>query len=287
MVLKNTSDLHANVAIIMSVYINDCLPEVRLAVDSILNQTYSCHLFVIADGPLKSSVAAYFSQLKSGQNQTKEIQFSFIDRSVNKGLAESLNELIDCVIRSEIHYKYIGRMDADDISVSNRIASQVAYLEENETIDVLGTGCTEFSSSSAEVFEKSLPQENSILKRDIIKRCPFIHPSVMFRSAIFEKGVRYPINTKLTEDYAFWVELAAMGYGFGNIPDFLIRYRFDDSVLKRRKGLAKANSEFLARVDAMKKLDCLTARNVFFAFGIWGLRVLPTGIARIAYQNLR
>ncbi|QHJ13441.1 UDP-Gal:alpha-D-GlcNAc-diphosphoundecaprenol beta-1,3-galactosyltransferase [Paraglaciecola mesophila] len=287
MASKGFMDIGADVAIIMSVYINDKLPEVKLAVDSILDQSYPCDLFVIADGPIQSDIDVYFSQLIEERTCSKEGRFNFTRRAENKGLAESLNELIDTVLGNKVGYKYIGRMDADDISELNRVAMQVECLEKNTAIDVLGTGCREFSSSSSELFEKTLPKDNSILKRDIIKRCPFIHPSVMFRSAIFEDGVRYPIDTKLTEDYALWVELAARGYGFGNIPDFLIRYRFEDSVLKRRKGLAKANSEFLARLDAMEKLDCRTVRNVFFAFGIWGLRLLPTGVARIAYQILR
>ncbi|TWX54027.1 glycosyltransferase [Colwellia hornerae] len=274
-----------NVAVIMSVYKNDNFSQIKEAVDSIMLQTLHCHLFVVADGPVCPDVHDYFLTIAGKNNCLFSVYY--FPRATNLGLAPSLNELIDYVLQSENKYLYIARMDADDICYPERLQKQVDYFLVHQVVDVLGTGCVEFSSTNESIYTKILPEKNKTLKKELIKRCPFVHPSVMFRINLFRDGVRYPTDTKFTEDYAFWVLLAVKGYEFGNVQEALIKFRFESDVLARRRGLKKANSEFSARWNAMNQLDCMSLENIFYSFAIWGLRVVPPSIANIAYKKLR
>ncbi|MFT5852219.1 MAG: glycosyltransferase involved in cell wall biosynthesis [Colwellia sp.] len=274
-----------NVAVIMSVYKNDNFSQIKEAVESIKLQTLHCHLFVVADGPIAAEVNDYFSTLAC--NNSELFTVYYFPRATNFGLAHSLNELIEHVLQSKNEYLYIARMDADDICYTERLQKQVEYFSTHLSVDILGTGCKEFSSTKRDVYTKILPEKNETLKKELIKRCPFVHPSVMFRISLFRDGMRYPTDTKFTEDYAFWVLLAVKRYKFGNIQETLIKFRFESDVLARRRGFRKANSEFLARWSAMNQLDCMSLENIFYSFAIWGLRVVPSSIANIAYKKLR
>ena len=89
-----------NLAVIMSLYKNDMLKYVSLAVQSILNQTYSEFDFYIQyDGDVQSDVDSYLSKIK-------DERIHIYRRNENKGLARSLNDLLEVIIPLE--YKYIN-----------------------------------------------------------------------------------------------------------------------------------------------------------------------------------
>ena len=89
----------------MSLYKNDQLKYVQLAVESILNQTYKDFDFYIQyDGFVTPEVDEYLSSLK-------DERVNIYKRSENKGLAQSINDLLSVVMPQG--YEYIGRMDAD------------------------------------------------------------------------------------------------------------------------------------------------------------------------------
>ena len=95
------------IAVIMSIYRNDRNNFVKLAVDSILNQTYKDFDYYIQyDGPVDAEVDAYLSGLKDERVRIQR-------RAENKGLAQSLNDLLNIV--KSMGYEFIARMDADDI----------------------------------------------------------------------------------------------------------------------------------------------------------------------------
>ncbi len=113
-------------------------------------------------------------------------------------------------------------------------------------MDVCGTSCHEFGASFS-LDEKHLPKGHDQLVEFSITRCPFIHPTVMFRSSVFEKGHRYPTNTSLTEDMALWFQLLKSGCVFANLNDVLLDYRLNENTINRRHGIGKAFSEIRIR----------------------------------------
>lgn len=269
-----------SVAVIMSVYKSDELSHLKTAVDSILDQTYSAfHLFIYRDGIVPQSTQAYLDELELIEKVT------LIQSKSNQGLAHALNRLIDHVIKLNT-FEYIARMDADDISLIDRFELQVNHFQNNSMIDVLGTYCHEFGASFA-LEKKIVPCEHEELKSFSITRCPFIHPTVMFRVRVFNHGVRYPENTSFTEDMALWFNLLENGTRFGNIPYILLNYRLNENTVLRRKGKSKALSEFKLRWTYMFKLKKVTMKSVVFIVSRLIFHILPPGIMELAYKRLR
>ncbi|EKB5072123.1 glycosyltransferase [Vibrio cholerae] len=270
-----------NVAIIMSVYKSDNLDYFKVAVESVLNQTYeNFTLFIWRDGAVPGEIDDYLNQLIGNSRCVINLC------PENKGLAKSLNSMIDIVIQNG-NFDYIARMDSDDISYKDRIESQVEFLENNPSIDVIGGKCREFGASFA-LEEKSLPQNHDELVDFSITRCPFIHPTVMFRARVFlDNEIRYPTNTSLTEDMALWFLLLSKGFKFANINKVLLDYRLNEATLSRRRGLAKSFSEVKIRFYYMHILNRYSFKNITAVIMRIIFHIMPVYFVKLAYRHAR
>lgn len=270
--------IDSSVSVIMCVYRSDDPEMLKISINSILNQTTKCDLLIYQDGEIPSMLSEVLQQY----SERGEIKL-FVNL-INKGLASGLNYLINHSLESG--YDYIARMDSDDISRSERIEKQVNFFINNPTIDVVGTSCHEFGASFA-LDEKHLPVKHNELLDFSITRCPFIHPSVMFRSSVFEKGHRYPENTTLTEDMALWFELLNDSIQFGNLNEVLLDYRLNEDTIKRRKGLNKALSEFKIRFINMISLKRVSVKNIVLISSRIVFHLLPDFLVKLAYKKSR
>lgn len=265
-------------AVIMCIYIADNASFVKLAIESIINQTVSNHLYIYLDGPIAEDVHELLKRYQSNQS------IFIIDCQENHGLAYGLNYLINQALANE--YDFISRMDSDDISIPNRLYLQEKFLDFNKNIDIVGGYCSEFGSDYAmEVKKVPLTQEKIIIYSAL--RCPFIHPTVMFRSKIFLSNIRYPVNTSYSEDLALWFILLKKGYQFANIPHVLLKYRTTDDTLVRRRGFKKAKSEFFLRYGYMKTMNLLSPSRLFFLVAKFLFHIMPVYVTRFFYKRMR
>ncbi|ENZ4335152.1 glycosyltransferase [Escherichia coli] len=263
----------------MSIYHGDNIDYISTAVNSILKQTYPCSIYLYIDGPVSKRISMLLEDLAKNNKSIKLFR-----SKINNGLAHALNTMIDYAMADGC--KYIARMDSDDISRPTRIAKQIEYLERNKEIDILGTSCREFGASYA-LSEKHLPMTHDELVTFSLTRCPFIHPTVIFRSNVFKSGIRYPTNTKLTEDMALWLKLIEDGYHLANINEVLLDYRLNEDAVKRRKGLYKALSEFTIRINHMRTMNRHSPKNFLFISLRLIFHILPLPIIKILYKFAR
>lgn len=267
------------IAVIMCVYFKDNADFFLGAVESVLNQSEILDLYIYIDGSVSTEINSLI-------NKYKEREDVFVlSNHQNMGLAIGLNNLIDVVIKNK--YEFIARMDSDDLSLPDRFREQMHFLKENQYIDVCGTFCSEFGSPYA-LPVKKLPTMHDQLVDFSIVRCPFIHPTVMFRRRVFENpNIRYPINTNLTEDMSLWFELLKNGYRFANVDKVLLKYRLSESTLVRRKGLKKAISELDIRFKNMVYLKKVSLKNITLLMLRFILHISPVFIIRTAYKRGR
>ena len=119
------------ISIIMSTYKEE-ESLLRQSIESILNQTYcDFEYIIILDDPENEVHKRIIEEYVLGDSR---IQFYINEK--NMGLTHSLNRGID-LAKGE----YIARMDADDISLVDRLERQLEYLEKNH-YDLIG-GITE------------------------------------------------------------------------------------------------------------------------------------------------
>jgi glycosyltransferase involved in cell wall biosynthesis len=269
------------IAIAMSVYRSDSTNFVKQAIESILEQTYQHFvLFIQVDGLVSEEL--------------KELLFSYINsdkvditfHSDNLGLAQRLNDTIESVI-SDNSFDFLARMDADDISLQERFDCQVEFLKKNPDIGVVGSDVIEIDESNNHLFYKKMKPDHFSLEKNIIKRCPLNHPSVMIRLSVFrESKLRYKSELSNTQDYYLWVDMLVCNVKFANINKPLLYFRIDDKFHSRR-GFKKALNDFNSRVYAFRELGCYSISNFVHVIKLVALRLSPTFIKKMVYERLR
>lgn len=182
------------ISVILPVYNGE--KYLRDAIDSILNQTFmDFELIIIDDGSRDDSA----SIIKSYQD--KRI---ILIQQRNKGLSAALNVGI-----SKSSGKYIARMDADDISLPQRLEKQISFLEKHPDIGIVGTWAIMMTEEGEDIYIADIPQNDLGARELLAKSSPFFHGSVMFRRSIFDSCGPYPEEIGLqVEDWVLWHQFA-------------------------------------------------------------------------------
>lgn len=233
------------VSVIMGVFNQWDEKILRESVNSILNQTYSKIEFIIWDDGSHPDAARLVKKLTE-----LDPRIIVAGKENNRGLAYSLNECIRLA-----RGKYIARMDADDISKPLRIEKQVLFLETHPEYGWCGTGAELFDEKG--VWGKRLMPEVPQV-RDYLRYSPYIHPSVMFRTTLFDENTGYLASeeTLRCEDYEIFMNLAGRGQHGYNLQENLFYYRETRDSYKRRKVKFRMN-EAKIRYRNYKKMGLL------------------------------
>jgi glycosyltransferase involved in cell wall biosynthesis len=130
-------------------------------------------------------MAQLIKHLRLLKSYTNDKRIQVITNPEQLNLAASLNLGIKIA-----KGKYIARMDGDDISLPNRFASQVEFMEENKDIGICGTfyeGILEFNNFTY------LPTDDFNIKIKLFHDCPLVVHSTIFirKSLLFEKFIFY------------------------------------------------------------------------------------------------
>ena len=275
--------MNNKIAVILPVYKKDKAEYLSKAVESVLNQTYKdIHLFIGVDGPIGDSLKG-FLELLERQNMVSIEWFP-----KNRGLACVLNDLL--VICFKEGYEYIARMDADDVSMKDRLEKQMAYLGEHPEIDVVG-GAIDEIDENGDSRNKTIvyPETPEACRVFFAKRNPHAHPAVLFRKSFFDKlkGKKYRPEYRQNQDTMLWYDGMMAGTQHANIPDVVLRFRMTDSLFKkRRNGWAFAKKQFTDRLMINRGLHYGLMAD-FYGFAMFCLLVSPAWVKKIAYRVLR
>lgn len=123
-----TNESKPLVSVIMPCY--NATSYLKEAIESIIEQTYKkLEIIVINDGSTDNTL----SILKEYTRMDSRLKI--INQTSNQGLVSSLNLGI-----GKATGDYIARMDADDVSILNRIERQINFLQLNPDIDAVSCG---------------------------------------------------------------------------------------------------------------------------------------------------
>lgn len=212
------------ISVIMSVYQPASFKNLRLAVDSILSQTFRDFEFLILDD---GSGQRTYRELQKIARQDPRIRL--IRKEQNRGLAAGLNTCVRLARGA-----YIARMDDDDISLPERLEKQLRFLETHPAYGFVGC-CAGILDGGRIRGHRKMPKRPK--KEDFLPHSPYIHPSVMFRKSVFEQfgGYCESRRTLRCEDYEFFMRLHGSGcYGY-NLQKELFYYRQERASFKKRK----------------------------------------------------
>jgi hypothetical protein len=127
-------------------------------------------------------------------------------------------------------------MDADDISLPERCATQVAYLRQHPEVAVVGSQLGEFVESSHQVLgTRTVPLTPREVRRFAQWRNPLNHPTVALRRRAVLAAGNYGDHPGF-EDWELWLRLLCRGETIANLPQTLVMARVGPGHLARRQG---------------------------------------------------
>ncbi|MCL1981896.1 MAG: glycosyltransferase [Clostridiales bacterium] len=228
------------ITVLMSVYNGESyLAE---AVDSILGQTFSDFIFLILDDASTDATPEMLKRYAARDNR-----ITIITNERNLGLAASLNRGI-----SHIDTPYIARMDADDISLPERLEKQLAFIESQPETVALGSWVEAIDAAGAPVESqwfmdiRRYLDHADICKALLLGQSVLVHPSAMLRTVPLKNIGGYRACFRYAQDYDLWLRLLPIGK-LAVLPETYLRYR----IHAETASVAKLNKQRIANVSAL------------------------------------
>ncbi|SMG23392.1 Glycosyl transferase family 2 [Marivirga sericea] len=244
------------------------------ALASVFNQTvHANQVVVVKDGILTSDLEDILAKWKEKKND----QLDILPLKQNVGLATALNAGLQIC-----KHDWVARMDTDDIALRDRFEKQIKFIEDNPSIDVLGSWIMEYDEKMQnKVGLRKVPTNHKEIYRFAKLRCPINHMTVFFRrDAVISHGGYPSVDPKTNiEDYVLWATLLHKGLNFANIPQVLVNARTGKSLLSRRGGLSYQRIENYY-LKYLKNMGFLTVYEYY-------RNLLLRSIVRLAPQKLR
>lgn len=231
------------------------------AIESILDQTYpNYELILIDNGSTDDSSAIAGSYLHHPHVVLVNEPERGVVHAANRGIEVANGNLI-------------ARMDADDISSSNRLELQYEYFQRNPDLGVVPGLVKYLGPSENEGFIHYVDWINSIVSREDIYlnqfvEFPIANPSMMFKKdlvsnyGLFKEG-------DFPEDYEFFLRLQSHGVLMEKVDKSVLKWRDTSGRLTRND--PKYTQEAFFRIKAKYLAQWLEKNNPFHPeIYIWG-----------------
>lgn len=230
------------ISVIMGIY--NCAPTLREALDSLYAQTFQDFQIILCDdGSSDNTLAIAEEYAKRHDN------IILLRNERNLGLNATLNKCL-----AKVNTPLVARMDGDDISLPERFAVQVKFLDEHPEFAFVSTAMICFDENGD--FKTLANEEGSPTKFSFVKKTPFYHAPVMVRKEAYLAVDGYSVSKKLlrVEDYHLWFKMYAAGFRGFNIKNAYYKMRDDRNALNRRTWLNRRN-EFHVKIIGYRMLN--------------------------------
>jgi glycosyltransferase, family 2 len=223
------------VTVLLPVYNSD--KYIRESIDSIIAQSFTDWDMLILNEYGSSEKCTKIVK----EYEQKDPRIKVIQNAKRLGLAESLN-----LGMREAKGEYIARMDADDISRSDRFEKQVEFLDGHSNVAVVGSYQHHFGVDIDWLHTPATSPEQC--KSNAVFFCDLCHSTLMLRKNVFIEHDLYYDNTYLAEDFELWSRVIDFG-DIANIPEVLGEYRVgeDNITLEKKSRLHLESGRIVAK----------------------------------------
>jgi len=201
------------VSVIMSCY--NSQQTVGRAIESILNQTLENIELLICDD---SSIDNTYETITKYKDLDKRVK---VYKNIkNLGLTKTLNFLIE-----KADGALIARQDDDDISLSERLKTQVNVLKE-ENLDFITTRAKVLGS------KKLIPGISFNLPNSLVMnfKNPFIHGTLLIDKEVLSSVGNYDERFYYAQDYKLFSDLLSRGYKYATLKTPLYELNIKDNI---------------------------------------------------------
>ena len=255
------------VSVIIPAYNGD--RYIEEAIDSILNQTYTDYeIIVVDDGSTDNTPQIvkrygdkinYFSQSNQG-----------VAASRNLGLAEARG-------------KYIAFLDQDDIFLPHKLASQVALLEQDDSLGIVNSGWQIVDRQGK--FKSAVEpwhQIPNLTTANLIIWKPVFLGAMLFRRSWLEQIEKFDLSLEQTPDVDLVIRLAGIGCVADWVKETTVKYRQHEdnaskNTLLQARELDRILERFFNRANTLPEIKKLEADSRYQSL-VWSAwRLQQTG----------
>jgi glycosyltransferase involved in cell wall biosynthesis len=218
------------VSVIIPAY--NVAPYIIETLDSLLEQTYTDYeAIVVNDGSTDDTEQAIAPYLEHFDGKLIYI------RQENRGLPGARNTGM-----RQARGRYIFLLDGDDTWLPDCLATMVALVEADPTIDVLYPNAI-FDGSpnfSGRLFQEVFPACEPVTFEKVLKRECYVFSQALFKRELLERVGEYDESLRAAEDFDLWLRMLHVGCRFAFTRQPLIKYRWrSDSLSNTSEKMVK------------------------------------------------
>ena len=225
----------------------------RAAIESVLKQTFQDFEFIIVD---------FGSTDKS---KTIAADYAFTDTRIKLheippcGVAQARNA--GCLLAQG---RYIAVMDADDLSLPDRLMLEVDFMQKHPEIGLLGGAAEWIDARGRPMWTMHVPTEDEKIKAALRAQYPFIHSAILVRTEVFAHVGGYRPVLTLAEDYDLGLRISEQ-FRCANLAQVVVKYRIHPGQVsvkgRKQQTLCKLAAQASALSRRMAHVDPLNAVN--------------------------
>ena len=244
------------VSIIVPVY--NAEKYITETMDCVRNQTYGLwELLLVEDVSTDNTrqvIEAYIQQ-------TQDERIRLLCQPENQGAAHARNRGL-----LEAKGRYIAYLDADDLWVSEKLARELAFMEQKEAAFAF-TGY-EFADEQGRGLGKVVQVPATLSYKEALKNTIIFTTTVMFDTEKIDKRLLVMPVIK-SEDTALWWKVLRNGYTAYGLNENLVKYR------RPAKSLSSNKLEAVRRIwNLYRRAEGMSIPSSAYHFCFWAVRAV-------------
>ena len=194
------------------------------AVEGILGQAFpDFELVVIDDGSTDGSPDI----LRRYADRDARVRLTC---RANRGAVHTRNEIL-----GQCRGRYLAVNDADDVSLPDRLARQVAFLDARPEVVCVGGHFDLIDAADRRLTTLRPPAENAAIQNLLLAgHCAVCHSAAMMRREAVDRAGGYLPEFTFSHDLDLWLRLGEVG-AVANLPQTLIQFRLHEGSISETK----------------------------------------------------
>jgi glycosyltransferase EpsE len=261
------------VSVVTTVYNGE--PYVDRAIPGILAQTFQDFEWVIVDDGSQDRTPEILQDLARRDPRVRVFSPGRL------GLTAAANFGVE-----QARGEYIARQDFDDCSYPDRLKLQVAFLDANPKVGVVGGHYVLVDENRGERYIRMPPADHAAILTAMARYIPFANTIVAFRRRVWVEAGGYPEVADL-EDLRLWMIAGRQGWRFANLPEVLGEHYVHSTSFFHRSFRYVDRQRHLARLQAQVVRELGLPRWMYvFAAGRYAYTYLPHGLKRVLRRRI-
>jgi glycosyltransferase EpsE len=261
------------VSVVSTVYNGE--PYFDRAIPGVLAQTFDDFEFIVVDDGSSDGSLEKLRELATRDRRVRVFSPGRLGAAAayNYGVAQARAE-------------YIARQDFDDRSYPERLRLQVALLDANPEVGIVGGYYVLVDERRGERYERMPPTEHAAIRAAMARYVPIAHTVATFRRRAWTEAGGYPLVNNLI-DLRFYLRIGKLGWRFANVPELMGEHYVHDSSFFHRTLRYSERQRDLARVQAQAVRELgLPSWMYVFALGRHAYAYIPSGLKRVVRRGM-